>query len=227
MDANGDKILIDGNTATALGCVYAGATVAAWYPITPSTSVMDAFTGFCEQYRSDPETGENNCVHHSGRRRTGRDRHGDRRVLERRARVHVDLGSRHFADERTAGAGLLRRDSGGDHGYPARRPVDRHADAHAAGRRARMRLRVARRHETYSAVPVESGGVFRVRGEELRSGGALPDAGVHAVRSRHRHERLGGSEADVGRFVSTGSRPCAGCGAARQDAEIPPLFARG
>ncbi|HUI79359.1 MAG TPA: 2-oxoacid:acceptor oxidoreductase subunit alpha [Bryobacteraceae bacterium] len=60
MDANGDKILIDGNTATALGCVYAGATVAAWYPITPSTSVMDAFKEFCEKYRRDPETGRNN-----------------------------------------------------------------------------------------------------------------------------------------------------------------------
>ena len=62
MDANGDKILIDGNTATALGCVYAGATVAAWYPITPSTSVMDAFKGFCEKYRKDPETGKNNYI---------------------------------------------------------------------------------------------------------------------------------------------------------------------
>ena len=62
MDANGDKILIDGNTATALGCVYAGATVAAWYPITPSTSVMDAFKVFCEKYRKDPETGKNNYI---------------------------------------------------------------------------------------------------------------------------------------------------------------------
>jgi 2-oxoglutarate ferredoxin oxidoreductase subunit alpha len=63
MNANDDKILIDGNTATALGCVYAGATVAAWYPITPSTSVMDAFKGFCEKYRRDPETGKNNyCI---------------------------------------------------------------------------------------------------------------------------------------------------------------------
>ena len=43
MNANSDKILIDGNTAAALGCLYAGATVAAWYPITPATSVMDAF----------------------------------------------------------------------------------------------------------------------------------------------------------------------------------------
>ncbi len=63
MDANCDKILIDGNTATALGCLYAGATVAAWYPITPATSVMDAFRQFCEKYRRDPETGRNNyCI---------------------------------------------------------------------------------------------------------------------------------------------------------------------
>jgi len=63
MNATGDKILIDGNTATALGCVYAGATVAAWYPITPSTSVMDAFKQFCHDYRRDKETGKNNyCI---------------------------------------------------------------------------------------------------------------------------------------------------------------------
>src|ERR1700679_1190473 len=58
MDTTADKILIDGNSATALGCVYAGATVAAWYPITPSTSVLDAFKGFCEKYRTDQATGE-------------------------------------------------------------------------------------------------------------------------------------------------------------------------
>jgi 2-oxoglutarate ferredoxin oxidoreductase subunit alpha len=62
MDANADKILIDGNTATALGCLYAGATVAAWYPITPATSVMDAFKALCEKYRRDPDTGKNNFI---------------------------------------------------------------------------------------------------------------------------------------------------------------------
>jgi 2-oxoglutarate ferredoxin oxidoreductase subunit alpha len=62
MNANSDKILIDGNSATALGCVYAGATVAAWYPITPATSVMDSFKMFCEQFRKDPETGRNNYL---------------------------------------------------------------------------------------------------------------------------------------------------------------------
>ena len=51
LDATRDSILIDGNTATALGCLYAGATVAAWYPITPSTSVMDNFTSLCRTYR--------------------------------------------------------------------------------------------------------------------------------------------------------------------------------
>jgi 2-oxoglutarate ferredoxin oxidoreductase subunit alpha len=56
MDATKDAILIDGNTAAALGCLYAGATVGAWYPITPSTSLMEAFTGFCKKYRRDPET---------------------------------------------------------------------------------------------------------------------------------------------------------------------------
>jgi 2-oxoglutarate/2-oxoacid ferredoxin oxidoreductase subunit alpha len=63
MHATDDRILIDGNTATALGCVYAGATVAAWYPITPATSVMDQFKEFCAEYRKDPETGKNNyCI---------------------------------------------------------------------------------------------------------------------------------------------------------------------
>jgi 2-oxoglutarate ferredoxin oxidoreductase subunit alpha len=58
MGDNAGKILIDGNSATGLGCVYAGATVGAWYPITPSTSVMDSFKQYCERFRTDPETGE-------------------------------------------------------------------------------------------------------------------------------------------------------------------------
>jgi 2-oxoglutarate/2-oxoacid ferredoxin oxidoreductase subunit alpha len=60
MDKTKGHIMIDGNTAAGLGCVYAGATVGAWYPITPSTSLMDAFKGFCERYRVDPVTGERN-----------------------------------------------------------------------------------------------------------------------------------------------------------------------
>ena len=58
MGDNSGYILIDGNTAMGLGCVYAGATVGAWYPITPSTSVMDAFTIYCEMFRIDEKTGK-------------------------------------------------------------------------------------------------------------------------------------------------------------------------
>jgi len=63
MDGTRGKVLIEGNVAAALGCLYAGATVGAWYPITPSTSLMDAFENFCGKYRKDPETGENRyCI---------------------------------------------------------------------------------------------------------------------------------------------------------------------
>ncbi|MGD9629218.1 MAG: 2-oxoacid:acceptor oxidoreductase subunit alpha [Pyrinomonadaceae bacterium] len=59
-DLLGDKILYSGNSACALGAIYAGATIAAWYPITPSTSVVDAFAKYCSKYRVDAETGKNN-----------------------------------------------------------------------------------------------------------------------------------------------------------------------
>jgi 2-oxoglutarate ferredoxin oxidoreductase subunit alpha len=58
MGDNSGNILIDGNAAAALGAIYAGATVGAWYPITPSTSVMDAFKAYCDRFRTDSETGE-------------------------------------------------------------------------------------------------------------------------------------------------------------------------
>ncbi len=57
-DRVGQKIFVDGNSAAALGCVYGGATVAAWYPITPSSSVAEAFQSYCAKYRVDAATGE-------------------------------------------------------------------------------------------------------------------------------------------------------------------------
>tara|TARA_B100000809_G_scaffold4299_1_gene4468 strand:- start:13272 stop:15128 length:1857 start_codon:yes stop_codon:yes gene_type:complete len=53
-----NKVLIDGNTAIGLGCVYGGATIAAWYPITPSTSAVDSFGKYCKRLRIDPGTGK-------------------------------------------------------------------------------------------------------------------------------------------------------------------------
>jgi 2-oxoglutarate ferredoxin oxidoreductase subunit alpha len=55
----GSKIFVDGNTAAALGAVYGGATVCAWYPITPSSSLAEAFIKHCQKYRVDPATGRN------------------------------------------------------------------------------------------------------------------------------------------------------------------------
>lgn len=59
-DLVGDRILVDGNSACGLGAVYAGATVAAWYPITPSTSVVEAFDMYASDLRIDPVTGKKN-----------------------------------------------------------------------------------------------------------------------------------------------------------------------
>ncbi len=59
-DAVGDRILVDGNAAAALGSIYGGATVCAWYPITPSTSVAEAFELHCNRLRIDPDTDERN-----------------------------------------------------------------------------------------------------------------------------------------------------------------------
>ncbi len=57
-DAVGDRISIEGNSAAALGALYGGATVAAWYPITPSSSLAEAFARYCHRYRVDKDTGQ-------------------------------------------------------------------------------------------------------------------------------------------------------------------------
>src|SRR5947199_2579750 len=58
-DKVGDRIFVEGNSAAALGAVYGGATVCAWYPITPSSSLADAFTSYCRRLRVDPEPKQN------------------------------------------------------------------------------------------------------------------------------------------------------------------------
>jgi 2-oxoglutarate ferredoxin oxidoreductase subunit alpha len=57
-NAVGNHIFVDGNSATALGAVYGGATVCAWYPITPSSSLAEAFINHCRKHRVDPATGK-------------------------------------------------------------------------------------------------------------------------------------------------------------------------
>ncbi len=57
MDKTQGKILIDGNAAGALGALFGGVTVVTWYPITPSSSLVESLIGYLEKYRKDPETG--------------------------------------------------------------------------------------------------------------------------------------------------------------------------
>ena len=57
-DSVGERIFVDGNSAAALGCVYGGASVCAWYPITPSSSVAEAFQSYCAKFRTDKASGE-------------------------------------------------------------------------------------------------------------------------------------------------------------------------
>lgn len=57
-DRVGERIFVDGNSAAALGCIYGGATVCAWYPITPSSSLAEAFQRYCQKYRVDPDSGK-------------------------------------------------------------------------------------------------------------------------------------------------------------------------
>ncbi|HXN15563.1 MAG TPA: 2-oxoacid:acceptor oxidoreductase subunit alpha, partial [Usitatibacter sp.] len=57
-DRVGNRIFLEGNSAAALGCVYGGATVAAWYPITPSSSMAEAFGKHCRKFRTDPDSGK-------------------------------------------------------------------------------------------------------------------------------------------------------------------------
>ncbi|OFV92759.1 MAG: ferredoxin oxidoreductase [Acidobacteria bacterium RIFCSPLOWO2_12_FULL_54_10] len=58
LDKTKGKILIDGNSAAAIGCMFAGVTVVAWYPITPSSSLAESLTEYMKEHRIDPKTGK-------------------------------------------------------------------------------------------------------------------------------------------------------------------------
>ena len=137
-------------------------------------------------------------------------------------------GPGHLADERAHRPRLLRGDPGGDRRRPARRPVDRDADAHAAGRHpARAPTPRTATPSTSCLFPANPAECFYLAVESVRPRRALPDAGLHAHRPRHRHERLGVPALHVGRRVRARPRQGPHHGAARGDAEVLPLLARG
>ncbi len=227
MEKTKGHVMIDGNTAAALGCVYAGATVGPWYPITPSTSLMDAFKSFCGKLRVDPETGKGNYA-----------------VIQAEDELSAIgmvlganwMGARGFTATSGPGISLMNEFIGLAYYaeipaviFDVQRvgPVDRHADPHAAVRPDAVRVRVAWRHEARAAVPVEPGGMLLHGGAGVRPRRAPADAGVRDVGPRHRHERLDVPGAQVGRQLPARPRQGAVEGGSRGAAEVPPLPRQG
>ncbi len=122
--AVGERIMMDGNTAAGLGALYAGATVAGWYPITPSTSVAEAFERFARRYRVDQESGKRNYA-----------------VIQ--ARIYRHLGTGDLPDDRISWACLFCRDTHGTHQCPALRAKHRHAYQNPTGRHSCLGIRIA------------------------------------------------------------------------------------
>ncbi len=151
MNATAGKIIVEGNAAAALGCVFAGATVCAWYPITPSSSLCESFIDFCDELRVDPATGKKNVA-----------------VIQAEDEIaSIGMvvgagwaGARAFTSTSGPGVSLMSEIIG--LGYyteiPAvifdvQRvgPVDGPPDAHDAGRRPALLLQLARRREAPSS----------------------------------------------------------------------------
>ena len=108
MNATAGKIIIEGNAASAIGCMMAGVQFLAWYPITPSSSLAESLIDYAGKYRLDPDTGKPTLSRRPGRRRARRDRHGARRRMGGRARHDDDVRPGHFAHVRIHRTRLLR-----------------------------------------------------------------------------------------------------------------------
>ena len=218
--------MIDGNTAAALGCVYAGATVGAWYPITPSTSLMDAFKGFCERFRKDPKTGEKlYCIV---------------QAEDELAAIGIVLGAswngaRAFTP--TSGPGLSLMNEFLGFAYFAELPavvfdVQRVGPSTGMPTRTQQADILSAAFASHGdtkhvlAVSERSARVLRGRDPGVRPRRAAPDARDRVVRSRHRHERLDVQGARVGSRLSAGSRQGAERRAARRNQGVPSLCRR-
>ena len=136
MERTAGHILIDGNTAAALGLPVRRRHGRGLVPDHALHLAHGRLQDVRRPHARRPGERREELRLHPGGGRARRHRHGDRRDVERRARLHRDLRSRHLADERVPGARLLRRGAGGGVRHPARRSLDRHADPHPAGRSA-------------------------------------------------------------------------------------------
>ena len=195
MNETAGKILIEGNAAAAIGCMMAGVTVVAWYPITPSSSLCESLIGYMKKYRDRQGDREGDVRDRAGRGRDRVARHGDRRELGGRAVDDRDVGPGHLADGRVRRA---RRTT------PRRRRSS--STSSASGRR--RACRPARRRATccqtaflshgdtkhIMLIPCSVEECYTMAHGGVRPRRAVPDAGVRDDGPRPRHEQL-----DVGR----------------------------
>ena len=188
-DTVGDRIFIDGNSAAALGAVYGGATVCAWYPITPSSSLAEAFIRYCGRMRVDKATGKNN--------------YAIVQAEDELASIGMVIGAawngaRAFTATSGPGISLMQEFIG--LAYFAEIPavifdVQRAGPSTGMPTRTQqtditcLRLCLARRHQACPADPGRPVRVLRIRRAGVRSGGPAADADLRHARSGNRHER--------------------------------------
>jgi Pyruvate/2-oxoacid:ferredoxin oxidoreductase gamma subunit len=190
MSATQGKILIDGNAAGALGAMFGGVTVATWYPITPSSSLVESLIGYLERFRRDPQTGKANFAVVQAEDEIAAVGMVLGAGWAGAARDDVHVRSRHLADGGVHRLRLLRGDPCGDLGHPARRSEHGLAHPHRAGGHRVRAFALARRHPPRRPAAIVGARLLRLRDGGLRSGRAAPDAGVRTQRSRPRHEQL-------------------------------------
>ena len=160
MDKTAGKIIIDGNSAAALGCMFAGVTMVAWYPITPSSSLPESMIEYMKRFRIGAD---------------GKATFAIVQAEDELAAVGMVLGAG-WAGARAmtatagpgislmaefAGLGLLRRSSRRYLGHPARRPFNRLAHAHFAGRHSFNCVPFSRRYQAHSAASLFGGRMFQ------------------------------------------------------------------
>ena len=125
MNKTAGQILVEGNAAAAMGCMFAGVTVVAWYPITPSSSLPETLIGYMRKYRMDKETGKATFAIVQAEDEIAALGMVVGAELGRRAGDDVDVGPGHLAHVRVRRPVVLRRAAGGRVRHPARRAVDR------------------------------------------------------------------------------------------------------
>ncbi len=134
MNATEGYIMADGNTAAALGSIYGGVQFAAWYPITPASSLAESLVEYLPIRCAKIAGWQEHLCGGAGRRRAGRDRHGGRRGLGRAALDDLHLRPGLEPDGRIRRAGLFCRSADSGLGCAAGWPQHRPAHPHSAGR---------------------------------------------------------------------------------------------